>query len=69
MGFFNKNVQKLFTLQYKKIDFFSKNPIEMQEQVLMDLLEKARATEWGNQFHYKNISNSKEFSRNVPLND
>ena len=69
MGFFNKNIQKLFTLQYKKIDFFSKNPIEMQEQVLKDLLEKARKTEWGNQFHYKSISNSKEFSRDVPLND
>lgn len=69
MGFFNRNVHRLFTLRYKKIDFFINNPEIQQNIVLKDLLSSARNTEWGKSFNYKGIPNYYEFTNVVPLND
>lgn len=66
---FNRSIEKLFTLRYKKYEYFSKFPIEQQEDVLKDLIRSARKTEWGILHSYKQISNSDDFAREVPLTD
>jgi hypothetical protein len=69
MNIFNRSVQKLFILRYKKIENFSKHPEKVQEQVLMDLVKAARRTEWGIIHDYQKIKNSEDFSKLVPLTD
>jgi hypothetical protein len=69
MRLFNRSLENLFVLRYKKIDFFSKNPVEQQEMVLKDLIHSSKKTEWGIHYDYKNILNSSQFSEKVPLND
>ncbi|MBP7508274.1 MAG: GH3 auxin-responsive promoter family protein [Prolixibacteraceae bacterium] len=69
MSFFNRNVHHLFTLRYKKIDFFINNPEIQQKQVLLDLVNSAKKTEWGINHFYKGISGYRDFIKNVQLND
>ncbi|MFA9388234.1 MAG: GH3 auxin-responsive promoter family protein [Prolixibacteraceae bacterium] len=66
---FNQSIQKIFTLRYKKFEYFSKYPVEQQEQVLKDLIRAARKTEWGIQYDFSHIHSSAEFARKVPLTD
>ena len=66
---FNRSIEKLFTLRYKKYEYFSKYPVEQQEDVLKDLIRSARKTEWGIMYGYSQLSNSDEFARKVPLTD
>jgi hypothetical protein len=61
MSFFNRNVHHLFTLRYKKIDYFIKNPELQQEQVLLDLVNSAKKTEWGKNHGFKNVSRYDDF--------
>lgn len=67
--FFNSSVEKLFTLRYKKYEYFSQHPIEQQESVLMELIKTARNTEWGKSHGYKLIKSSNDFAQQVPLTD
>ncbi|HPR33659.1 MAG TPA: GH3 auxin-responsive promoter family protein [Prolixibacteraceae bacterium] len=66
---FNRNIQKLFTLRYKKFDYFSKYPEEQQSQVLKELIRSARRTEYGKRYHFKNLLTPGDFASHVPLND
>ncbi|HOO83165.1 MAG TPA: GH3 auxin-responsive promoter family protein [Prolixibacteraceae bacterium] len=69
MRIFNKSVGKLFTSRYRKYEYFSKYPVEQQEQVLFSLLKKARKTEWGKKYNYKSIKSIADYAKNVPLTD
>jgi hypothetical protein len=50
-----------------QIELFKKNPVESQNKILFNLLEKASKTEWGNKYGYKSIASVNEFQNNVPL--
>jgi hypothetical protein len=69
MQLFNRSVQKLFTLRYRRYEYFSKYPIEQQEEVLKMLLKRARKTEWGKQYGFGKIRTSSDFALQVPLTD
>lgn len=69
MRLFNRSIQKIFTLRYRKYEYFSKYPIEQQEQVLKNLIHSSRKTEWGKRYGYSKISSSAEFAQKVPLTD
>lgn len=66
---FHRNIHKLFTLRYKKFDFFSKYPEKQQANVLRELVRTARKTEWGIIHDYKNISSIEDFAMRIPIND
>jgi hypothetical protein len=66
---FNRSIEKIFTLRYKKFEYFSKYPVEQQEQVLKELINTAKKTEWGKLYNYKQISSLTEFANQVPLTD
>ena len=69
MRLFRKSIQKVFSLRYKKIDYFCQHPVEQQEQVLKDLLKAARKTEWGKKYDYRHIHTTATFAEKVPLSD
>lgn len=69
MRFFKQSVRTLFASRYKKIEFFKKNPVEQQEQVLNCLLTSSRKTEWGRMYHYEQIRRPDEYARQVPVSD
>lgn len=51
----------------ERIEFFKKNPIETQQQVLDELLQTARYTEWGTRYGYGQIKTAKEYAEQVPV--
>ncbi|HKM93355.1 MAG TPA: GH3 auxin-responsive promoter family protein [Prolixibacteraceae bacterium] len=69
MRFFNYSIEKLFTLRYKKYEYFSQHPFEQQEDVLLYLLKKARKTEWGKTYNYQSIKSTSDYASKVPLTD
>ena len=46
-----------------------KYPMDVQNEVLLSLIEKAKNTEWGKAHDYKSIKNYEEFKDRVPLQD
>ncbi len=54
--------------RFHQIEFFIRYPIEVQQQLLFDLLNKAKHTEWGRKYRFDEINNYEEFKRRVPLN-
>lgn len=50
-----------------QIDLFRKYPLEVQEEVLMCLVERATNTEWGKAHNFDKIKDYKAFNENVPL--
>jgi hypothetical protein len=69
MRLFNRSLEKLFVLRYKRMEYFCKYPEKQQETVLKDLIRSGRKTEWGIKYDYKHLLNSTHFSEKVPLND
>ncbi len=45
------------------------NPVEVQYQLLMGLIEKSRNTAWGKKYEYTTIRSYNEFRNRVPLQD
>ncbi len=46
-----------------------KYPIDVQNEVFFDLIDKAKNTEWGRKYDYKSIKDYKTYSSRVPLQD
>lgn len=49
------------------MELFLKYPIDVQEELLSKLLEKAQDTEIGKKYRFSEITNYDEFARNVPI--
>lgn len=66
---FNRSIETIFTRRYKKYEYFSNHPIEQQENVLLELVKKARKTEWGRLYDFRHIKSTADFAEKVPLTD
>lgn len=51
------------------MELFMKYPIDVQNELLLNLLNKAKNTEWGKRYDYKSINNYLDFKSRVPLQD
>ncbi len=64
-------INTIFTWVMKKrihdIELFMKYPLEVQEELLRGLVGEAQNTEFGKEFDFKNIRNSGDFKKKVPL--
>lgn len=60
-------LNKIFSLRAKKIDKFANETEAIQNRVLINLIQSASDTEWGNKYHYDNIRGYEDFVRNVPV--
>ncbi|PVW17231.1 GH3 auxin-responsive promoter family protein [Marixanthomonas spongiae] len=53
--------------RFHQIDLFLKYPVEVQEELLHNLLDKAKNTEVGKQYDFSSIKNYDEFTRRIPI--
>src|SRR5699024_429419 len=53
--------------RFHQIDLFLKYPIEVQEELLLNLLNKAKNTEIGRKYDFSSISNYYEFAQRIPI--
>ncbi len=53
--------------RFHQIELFLKYPIEVQEELLQNLLQKAKSTELGKKYGFGNIRSYKEFTERVPV--
>ena len=53
--------------RFHQIDLFLKYPIEVQEELLFNLLQKAKYTEIGREYNFLTIKTYREFSERVPV--
>ncbi len=57
-------------LNYKRIyeiDLFREHPIDSQQEVLFDLLDAAKDTQFGKQYDFRSITREEEFRSRVPV--
>ena len=50
-----------------QIEFFLKYPIEVQEELLFGLLDRAKSTEIGKKYEFSSIQTYREFSNRIPI--
>lgn len=54
--------------RFHQIELFMKYPNEVQNELLFNLLDKAKNTEWGQKYGFADISTYEEFKNRVPIN-
>jgi len=52
-----------------QIDYFRKNPVEVQESVLQTLVKTASGTEFGQKYRFSEINSYDKFCKNIPIQD
>lgn len=57
------------TKRLHEIDLFRRFPMEVQEETLLKLIDKAKDTTIGKLYDFQNIQSVADFQRNVPLSD
>jgi GH3 auxin-responsive promoter len=53
--------------RFHQIELFLKYPIEVQEELLFQLLQKAKNTEVGKKYDFASINNYKSFAERIPI--
>lgn len=64
---FNSVFSWLMKKRLHRIDLFLKHPSEVQNELIMNLVQKAQYTEWGVKYDYKSIKRINEFKSRVPI--
>jgi hypothetical protein len=65
---FNSIFAWMMKKRIHQIDLFRKYPIDVQLELLNQLIEKAKSTEFGKKYAFEEISNYEQFKKLVPLN-
>lgn len=61
-------IRPVFTPRLRKLDNYTTKAEELQRNVLLQLVSKAKDTEWGKNHQYANIRSYEDFARLVSLN-
>lgn len=61
------SMKKYFQLRKYQVDIWKKNALATQEFIFFDLLQTAKNTEFGKEYHFDEIQSRKDFSNIVPL--
>jgi hypothetical protein len=67
MPLINSLVTWLNNSRMEKIDHFKKNPVEVQQEALVNLLSSARNTEFGKKYGFDSIGSEDDFKGKVPV--
>ena len=67
MTFIPTIIRRLYAGRLNQIDDFRKNPVDVQQKVLSDLLAFASSTDLGRQYGFSSISSAAAFQSRVPL--
>ena len=69
MSLINSIVGLINHNRLSQIDYFRKNPIEMQEKVFKSLVQSATNTEIGNEYNFSGIRSQYDFAKMLPVFD
>ncbi|NMD01599.1 MAG: GH3 auxin-responsive promoter family protein, partial [Bacteroidales bacterium] len=69
MPLINSLIHWINLKRINQIDLFKRYPQEVQDEVLADLLLKAKNTEFGLKYKFEQIETAKQFSETVPVVD
>lgn len=69
MAIINSIYSWLLKKRIHQIELFRKYPNEVQNELFLKLIDKAKSTEWGKKYDYKSIKNGEDFRQRVPLQD
>lgn len=64
---FNSIFAWMMKKRIHQIDLFRKYPLEVQEEILLDLISQAENTEFGKKHNFNSVQTYSEFKREVPL--
>ena len=53
--------------RFHQIELFMKYPSEVQNELLFNLLDIAKNTEWGKKYGFSSIKSYEDFKNNIPL--
>ena len=67
MPLINSIVSWFNTKRLAEIDFAKEHPIDTQHEVLTQLLDNAKNTEWGQKFDFKSINSLNHFKQRLPV--
>lgn len=59
----------IFKNRIGQINNFKENPIEVQEEILFELIDNAKRTEFGKRYNFSQIKNYSDFVAQVPIHD
>lgn len=68
-GIVNKLVKTYLEYRYRKISDFMNNPIQTQQDILMNMLFRAQDTVFGKRYGFNSIADYRTFADRVPLQD
>jgi hypothetical protein len=66
---FNKGVKQYLKLRYNRIERMRNAPIELQENTIASLLNRAKNTEYGKKYAFHDITDHASYIQKVPLID
>lgn len=69
MEVLNSFMTWIFRSRLGQIDHFRKNPIPVQEEIFLELIDSGRKTEFGKQYQFDRIKTYRDFASQVPLFD
>lgn len=69
MSILNSAILAISRNRLKKIDYFRRNPWEVQEKLFSSLIQKAQTTEWGKLYNYSSIKNIGTYQQCVPVQE
>jgi len=67
MPIFHSILSWIMKKRFHQIELFKKYPIDVQNEVLDNLISKAKNTEWGEKYSYGSISSIEQFRDRVPI--
>lgn len=60
-------IRRLYAYRLNQIDQFRRNPVEIQQKVLSDILASATPTEIGRQYDFSSVRSAADFQSRVPV--
>jgi len=69
MAIINSIYSWLLKKRIHQIELFRKYPNEVQNELFLKLVDKAKSTEWGKKHDYKSIKSIEDYREKVPLQD
>lgn len=69
MRLLNSLVSSFIRQRVEGVLYTSNHPVEKQKQLLAQLIQSAKNTEWGKRYDFNSIKTSQQFSERIPLQD
>jgi len=67
MQIINSLVNWLNVKRMYQIELFKKHPLDVQQEQLFKLINKAEDTEWGKKYDYQSVDSIRDFQKRVPV--